>query len=71
MLLSYKDNKDKVVDLLSSLHNVLEADDEAQKKPRAIFRTTTLVRVVWIQVMKCSMHAPLRQHPEDGHLLYF
>jgi len=32
--------------------------------------TSTLVRVVWIQLMKCSMHAHLGQHPEDGHLLY-
>jgi len=32
--------------------------------------TSTLVRVVWIQLMKHSMHALLRQHPEDSHLLH-
>jgi len=31
--------------------------------------TSTLVRVVWIQLMKC-LHALLRQHLENGHLLY-
>ena len=36
MLLSYKAKKNKVVYLLSSLHNVMEVDDKAKKKPRAI-----------------------------------
>ena len=35
------------------------------------YRTTMQVRLVWIELMKCSMHTLLRQHTEDYHLLYF
>jgi len=32
--------------------------------------TSVLVRVVWMQLVDCSMHALLGQRLDDGHLLF-
>ena len=70
MFLSYKARQNKLVCLLSSLHNVLEVDVEAKKKPKAIPDCNASKGGVDTTDEMVRAYSP-RQHLEDDHLLRF